>query len=103
MFPSTNSMTYALSFDSDFYLDQEPATVKPSNCPTCVYQAILSLSDKTWNNIARDVFQCDDKSLSVETVLAKVVETNTCSNLDSPVQVWIDKEGWYDVLVYDNG
>jgi len=35
-------------------------------------------------------------------VVVKVQETDTCRNLDSPVEVFIDSEGWHTLLVYDS-
>ena len=29
------------------------------------------------------------------------METDTVSNLDSPVEVWIDSEGYHTIEVYD--
>ena len=36
----------------------------------------------------------------VETVIQRVIETNTCRNLDAPVEIWIDQDGFYSVLVH---
>jgi hypothetical protein len=38
--------------------------------------------------------------LAPEAVVSKVIETDTCSNLDEPVEVWIDPGGYHSVLVY---
>lgn len=37
-----------------------------------------------------------------ETVLEMVEKTNTCSNLDSPVRVWIDTDGDYTIEEYED-
>ena len=95
------SVSYALSFSPQFFLADDPDVIKRSERPTCVYQALLSMRQETWDAMARDVFGCDPARLDPFTVMDKVRETDTCSNLDSPVQVWIDAEGWYDVLVYE--
>lgn len=94
-------MTYALSFSERFFLSRDSETVRPSPQPTCVYQALLSMRQETWDAMVRDVFGGHPAQLDALTVLEKIRETDTCSNLDSPVQVWIDPEGRYDVLVYD--
>jgi len=94
-------MAYALCFSEDFYYDDELDRIRPSIRPTSVYQAIISLQQEKWEEIARDVFHCEPRHLDPLTVLDSIRETDTCSNLNSPVQVWIDIEGWYDVLVYD--
>lgn len=96
-------MPYALSFTEEFFCEGDPDAVEASDRPTSVYQAIRSLSDETWEQIARDVFGVEADRLDPLTVLDRVRETNTCSNLDSPVRVWIDEEGWYDLLIFDRG
>ena len=63
--------------------------------------ALANLSGKTWSRLAREVFHCKPKFLDIEAVLQKVEETNTCLNLDSPVEVAIDLNVAFTVLVYD--
>ena len=94
-------MPYALSFSEDFFCNGNPEEVRPSDWPTSVYQAILSMSQAKWNEIAREVFHVESNRLDPLTVLHRIRQTNTCSNLESPVQVWIDREGFYELLVYD--
>jgi len=86
-------MTYALSFSRDFIDGPE------SNPPTSVYGALRQMSQETWADLAERVFGVDQ--LDIETVLRRVEETNTCLNLDSPVEVFIDPEGEFTVQVYD--
>ena len=51
--------------------------------------------------MANDIFQCEPEYLDLESVLRKIEKTNTCLNLDSPVEVCIDPDGEFTVLVYD--
>ena len=98
-------MSFALSFAPEFFWGDgsvAPDDLPHSDRPTSVYQALLSLSEETWATIARDVFHCPPDNLDVPTVLAKIQETDTCRNLDSPVDVFIDVDGYYTVLVFDN-
>lgn len=95
-------MPFSLSFSDDFFFSPEPPeNVEPSSRPTSVYQALLSLRDETWQEIAREVFGIDPDFLDIEAVMGKIRQTNTCTGLTSPVEVWIDHEGWYRVEVYD--
>jgi hypothetical protein len=94
-------MAYSLSFSEKFFLEGDPDAIQPASRPTSVYQAILSLKADQWERLAREVFHTEPGHLDPMTVLDEVRQTNTCSNLDSPVQVWIDAQGWHDVLVYD--
>ena len=96
-------MSYALSFAPEFFWGDgsvSPEDMRPSNRPTCVYQALLSLSDDEWAALAADVFQVAPDDLDPAMVLEKIFETNTCQNLDSPVEVCI--EDWYSVRVYES-
>jgi hypothetical protein len=97
-------MAYALSFAPEFFWGDgsiAPDDLQRSDQPTCVYQAILSLPDDTWAGLARDVFDCEPDDLDPETVLSKVQETDTCRNLDSPVEVFVDSDGFYTLLIHE--
>ena len=95
-------MAYSLSFAPEFFWGTVPVEkMKPSPRPTSVYQALLSLPHEQWAELARDVFNCAPDHLDVETVLEKVLETDTCENLDPPVRVYIDQAGWFSVLVHE--
>lgn len=93
-------MPYALSFSPEFFRQEDcgPPDVRR---PTSVEQAVMNLSEEIWAALAEDVFGLDSSQLDVETVLRKIEETNTCRNLDSPVEVFIDPEGDFSVLVYE--
>ena len=96
-------MTYALSFGPDFFRERnrEVLTYTPTSRPTSVSQALSNLSHETWSELAREVFHCEPQHLDIEAALQKITETNTCLNLDSPVEVAIDPKGDFTVLVYD--
>lgn len=96
---------FELSFAPEFFvgphdLDQS-VDLSPSNKkPSSVYQAIHAMSEEGFAEMARDVFGCDPDFVDAFMVLAKIQETNTCRDLRSPVEVWIDEEGWHTVSVY---
>ena len=101
-------MSYSLSFSPEFFTDETfPYDTEPSNRPTTVYQAILSLPKRDQVAIAREVLKSPHPVLHVMSesfaadVLDRVRETDSCADLSSPVEVYIDAEGWYSVLVYD--
>lgn len=97
-------MPYSLSFSPDFFWSRSSDGVEkllPSDRPTAVGEALLRLSKETWTRLAREVFGCHPKYLDIGTVLAKIIETDTCSNLDPPVEVWIDSSGEFRVLVFE--
>ena len=101
-------MSYSLSFAEEFFADETfPYETQPSTRPTTVYQAIISLPKADQLAIAREVMKSPHPVLYVLSeafacdVLERVRETDTCAGLSSPVEVYIDSEGWYSVLVYD--
>lgn len=97
-------MAYGLSFGPDFFWNgthDNVLTRGPTKRPTSVEQAVSQLSDKTWSRLARDIFHCKPEFLTIEAILEKIEETNTCLNLDTPVEVCIDRDGEFTVLVYD--
>ena len=94
-------MAYALSFTEDFFCDGNPESVLPSSRSTSVFQAVFSMSTALRKQIARDVFHVEPDRLEPLYVLEQIRQTNTCSTLESPVEVWIDREGLHTLLVYD--
>jgi hypothetical protein len=40
--------------------------------------------------------------LGIETVLARIVETNTYPNLDPPIEIYNEPDGFHSNLVFDN-
>lgn len=74
--------------------------------PVTIYQALLREKyqfPKQWEKIMGcynlSVTEKDDLDVSI--IFLKVIKTNTCTNCDSPIEVWIDPEGKYRVAVYD--
>jgi hypothetical protein len=98
------SMAYGLSFSPEFFegRDRSGDTEPPEmSRPRSVADAVMRLSQDTWNELAENVFGIDPSQLDLAAVLSKIVETNTCHNLDSPVEVYIDPDGDFTVHVYD--
>lgn len=93
-------MSYALSFSPEFF-SGEADSPQRSDRPTSVRQAIVSLSEEAWRELAAAVFDVRVEELSPDAVLARILATNTCANLDDPVKVWIDPEGDYTLHVHD--
>lgn len=99
-------MSYGLSFTEAFFTGEEETT--ETDRPTSVLEAIENLPLKTKLGIAREVLksahpvQCVRSESFAYDVLDVVRKTDTCSNLDSPVRVWIDPEMDYFVEVWDS-
>lgn len=103
-FRHSEPIAYSLSFGPEFFWSEKHDNMllrSPTKRPTSVEQAVMQLSEENWSRLAREVFDCEPESLNFETILRKIEETNTCLNLDSPVEVCIDPDGEFTVLVYD--
>jgi len=94
-------MSFTLSFAEQFYYPEDMEQVKTSKRPTSVYQAVLRLSQEKLTAIAQEVFDVDPQRLDVGMVMEKIRQTDTCTTLSSPVAVWIDEEGDFQVQIYD--
>lgn len=96
-------MSYELSSFSPefFFAEGEPydADRGTSDKPDSVWQAIQSMSDEEWARVA-DAVDIPRDLLSADVVFDFVRTTNTCSNLDTPVEVWIDPKGDCRIRVY---
>ncbi len=100
---------YSLSFSEEFFSGDGSCDIydiAPSDRPTSVLQAIISLPRETLMEIATDVLGSRDPELFMDSesfafdVLDKARETDLCSNLDSPVRVYLDPEQNFWVEVY---
>ncbi len=102
-------MSYELSFTENFFtgFNLDPDR---SDKPTSVLQALVSLPDKAYLTICREVlsynsdFVDDTLRDSCKEIYGDIIKeiraVNTCSTLTSPVEVWLDVEGCFTVLVY---
>ncbi len=101
--------SYELSFSPEFFFAEgEPydgGPEIPTRRPISVWSAIESMrlgDPGRWAEMAREVFGLDNPQyLTPETVMDKVQETNTCGDLSSPVDVYVDPEGYFTLDVYD--
>ena len=94
-------MAFSLSFSPEFFVgphDLEGADFDKGR-PTSVYQALHAMTDEEWQTLSDEEF--GGTSPDVEAVMAKIRETDTCRDLRSPVEVYIDPEGYHSVHVYD--
>lgn len=94
-------MAFSLSFADDFYVPEDLDSVEPTQQPTSVYEAILGIREEQWKEMCRELFKCEPENVDADMVMSKIRETNTCTDLTPPVEVWIDEERWYTVDVYD--
>ena len=96
-------MIYSLtSFGPEFWkIDDAPCVPVHGSIPVTVEQALWDLCVDSWKAITAQFFpDRRPDEVSVKEVMEIIKETNTCSNLDSPVEVWIDKKGDFKIKVY---
>jgi len=94
-------MAFELSFSPEFFIgpfDLDGDSFDKER-PVSVYQAIKSMSDEEWSSMVEECFEGVEPG--VDEVMSKIVETNTCRDLRSPVEVYIDDEGYHSVRVYE--
>jgi hypothetical protein len=94
-------MAFELSFSPEFFWGEEGFYEEKTAYPTSVMQALFSMDEEAWAEMAREVFGCEPEFVDLDVALSKISETNTCTDLRPPVEVWIDDEGYYTVEVYD--
>lgn len=101
---------YGLSFSEEFFNGTEDYfDIEPSDRPTSVLQALVSLDEQVCRDIARDVLgvaeDCIEFAIRSETfehdVMEKIRETDLCDTLSSPITVYIDSDQNYSVTVYE--
>jgi len=99
-------MSYELSFTEDFFFEEgDDHFGGETERPTSVWAAVKALAKfqpDGWASMCAEVFPnvlADRVDISM--VVDKIRATNSCSDLRSPVRVWIDEGGWHQVIVYD--
>lgn len=106
-------MAYGLSFSEEFFTgdgEVDVYDIEPSDKPTSVLQAIISMDANDKLAMTRELFEMDEDAakLYIDSeswgfdVLDKVRETDTCGDLSTPVDVWIDDNGRWVLDVYDS-
>lgn len=102
-------MSYDLCFSPEFFLaegepyDRPDFAVNAKGQPTSVWSAICLIKEyepKLWQEIAEKFFNTTGEFLTEDSVLTLIRKTNTCSNLNSPVEVWLDPQRNYTLHVY---
>jgi hypothetical protein len=93
-------MAFSLSLGDDFF-NGDPLAV-PVECePESVFEALEQMPDDDWNEMCAHIFpDVMIDYIDIDDVMQVIRETNTCTNLDSPVEVWIDVEGDFKINVY---
>ena len=94
-------MTRTLDAFPDDFLVIQAGTIKFSERPSTVQQALVCMADYEWNKMVDNLFEEYDRDeVVVNDVMILIRETNTCEGLDSELDVWIDEAGDFKIKVY---
>lgn len=95
-------MAFDLSFGPEFFVGPYDLTIEyPVERPVTIYQALSSLSEESLDAIVDHFDDLSREMVTRQDLTKKVQETNTCTDLRSPVEVWIDREGYCTILVHE--
>ena len=100
-------MSFSLSFTEEFYTGEGYSYDEPppeSETPTSVLQALVSMHPDDCAEYCRSVVKVEpDDSTAYRAAIKYIRETvDTCTDIRSPVEVWLDPDGFWTVLVYDS-
>lgn len=100
-------MSFELSFGPEFFFaegepyDRGPYTAEEIAKPTSVWMAIENMDVEQRYDVAKDCFGCMPQHLTSETVMDRIRETDTCRDLRSPVEVYIDESRIHSIEVWE--
>lgn len=93
---------FEASFSPEFwYGEYGTDDAEPSEYPTSVFQAIISMSDEDYAAAVEGILGSYIEHTGPRELLRAAQETNTVTDLRSPVEVWLDEQGHHRVRVYD--
>jgi len=104
-------MAYGLSFSPEFFLaegepyDRADLALNAAGQPVSVWSAIVKLQQdrESWQAMCEDCFPgVNPEHVQPESVLEMVEQTNTCGDLRTPVDVWIDSKGYHTLDIYED-
>ncbi len=90
------------SFPAQFWCILGVECVRHSNTPPqSIEQALWQMSGDDWTKMVESLFANTyqlSSTVGVEQIMDIIKKTNTCTNLDFPVEVWINKD--FKIKVY---
>jgi hypothetical protein len=95
-------MPFSLSFSDKFWYDCSLEKVDPCK-PRNVFDALEVMEDSDWDEMCAYIYpRAPAEMIDIESIMDVIRETNTCTNLDSPVEVWVDQGGDFRIKVWDH-
>ena len=97
-------MAYSHSFSDDFYMVEDDDQLRPidfedGRLPTTVWQAILAMPEADYQEMCRELFNRED--VEIGDIMSMIRDTDTVGTFSSPVDVWIDSDGYFSINVYE--
>jgi hypothetical protein len=94
-------MPYSHSFSPEVYGD--PYDTERTDKPTTLADALASMPDDEYLEMVKACFPdcAKPEVIGVDDVLSLAIETDTVTDLSSPLEFWIDPDGGWRVLVYE--
>lgn len=99
-------MAYDCGFSEEFWTGEEYSLDGPypetSETPESVLQALLSLSTEDLEFIRTELKIDVDTpyDATVAEIMGRARDVDTCTDLQSPVEVWLDPQGWLTIHVH---
>lgn len=102
-------MPYNLVFSSDFFFaegepyERQGLALNKNENPISLWSAIcLALETDSWfRKTMANELEIEPEFLTPEICLDKAMEVNTCTTLNSPVEVWFDENGYITLCVHE--
>jgi hypothetical protein len=98
-------MPYEHSFAAEFYSRGEEDDRVIRDRPLSVMNALYNMSVRDWEQMVMDVMNVPRDKVEycdVDMIMSAIADTNIVTNLDVPVEVWIDGDGDWRILVYED-
>ena len=73
-----------------------------NDAPYSVYGALKQMDMEQWDEMCENCFpgQSPDH-IDIDMVIKHIKQVNACACLSTPVEVYIDEEGWHSIFVYE--
>lgn len=88
-----------------WYKNGEPNNRVEKN-PTSIWAAVHNIRKNNpllWLSICEKFFGfIDTYELKESDIMSLISDTNVCTNLDSPVTIWIDPDGEFSIKLYES-
>ena len=98
-------MTYSLQFSERFFEHGEEIAGENRReaieKPTSVLEALINMKEEDWLAVCQEIFPNRDPDMvDYDDVMGHIQKIDTCSSLSSPIEVWIDENGYHTIFIY---